>query len=54
MSKEFAPITSQEEMKKKVQEMWDNFGDTQRGGLIASMPARIKAVIAAKGGPTRY
>ena len=47
-------ITSQAEMRRVVQEMWDNFRDAQWDGLIASMPARMKAVIAAKGGPTRY
>jgi hypothetical protein len=50
----YAHITSQAEMRRVVQEMWDNFMDTQWDGLIASMPARMRAVIAAKGGPTRY
>ena len=47
-------ITSQAEMRRVVQEMWDNFTDSQWEGLIASMPARMKAVIAAKGGHTCY
>jgi len=50
----YSHITSQTEMRRVVQEMWDNFMDTKWDGLIASMPDRMKAVIAAKGGPTRY
>ena len=50
----YSHITSQAEMRRVVQEMWNNFMNTQWNGLIASMPARMKAVIAAKGGSTRY
>lgn len=50
----YSHITSQAEMQRVVLEMWKNFMDTKWDGLIASMPARMKAVIAAKGGPTRY
>ena len=49
-----AHISSQAEMRRVVQEMWDNFMDTQWDGLIVSMLTRMKAVIAAKGGLTRY
>src|SRR2546423_3173396 len=35
----YAHITWQAEMHRVVQEMWDNFMDTQWDGLIASMPA---------------
>ena len=47
-------VTSKEEMQRIVMEMWENFMDNQWDGLIASMPDRMKAVIKAKGGPTRY
>ena len=47
-------ITSQAQMRRVVEEMWNNFLDNQWDGLIESMPARIKAVIKAKGGSTRY
>ena len=51
---EYAHITSQEEMKQVVWEMWDSFGDDEFNKLIESMPDRIKAVIKAKGGVTKY
>jgi transposase len=47
-------VTSKAEMQRIVIEMWENFSDIKWDGLIASMPERIKAVIKAKGGPTRY
>jgi transposase len=50
----YVHITSQAEMQQVVQEIWDNFSDTQWDGLIASMPAHTRAVIAAKGRSTRY
>jgi transposase len=54
IAEEYAHITSQAEMKQVVQEMWDAFGDDQFNALIESMPARIEAVIKAKGGSTKY
>jgi len=50
----YTHITSKEEMQKKTIELWNNFKDTQWDGLIASMPNRIKEVLKAKGGHTRY
>jgi hypothetical protein len=50
----YSHITSQSEMQRVAQKLWDEFMDTQWDGLITSMPDRMKAVIAAKGGPTRY
>ena len=47
-------VSSQAEMRRLVLEMWNNFSDSQWDGLIASMPERMKAVIKAKGGSTRY
>ena len=54
IAKEYAHITSQAEMKRVVQEMWDSFGDDEFNHLIESMPERIEAVIKAKGGSTKY
>lgn len=50
ITRRYKHITSQKEMRRIVMEMWAEFRDTQWDGLIASM----KAVIKAKGGPTRY
>ena len=33
---------------------WDNIEESTIESLVASMPKRVKAVIAAKGGATRY
>ena len=42
------------QMKRSVKNMWDNFKDGEWDKLIESMPARMAAVIAAKGGSTKY
>jgi transposase len=47
-------VTSKAEMQRIAMEMWENFGDDKWNGIIASMPERMKAVIKAKGGHTRY
>ena len=54
ISRKHKHITSKAEMQRIVLEMWNNFDDKKWNGLIASMPDRMKAVIKAKGGPTRY
>ena len=54
ISRKYKHITSKAEMQRIVMEMWDSFDNKKWNGLIASMPERIKAVIKAKGGPTRY
>jgi len=54
ITEKYKHITSQVEMRRIVLEMWNSFSDDHWNGLIESMPQRIKAVIAAKGGPTRY
>jgi len=41
-------------MQRVVQKLWNEFMDTQWDKLITSMPDCMKAVIAAKGRPTRY
>ena len=54
ISRKYRYITSKAEMKRIVMERWSNVDDTQWNRLIASIPERIKAVIKAKGRPTRY
>lgn len=54
ITRRYKYITSQKEMRRIVMNMWAEFRDTQWDKLIASMPERIKAVIKAKGGSTRY
>lgn len=54
ISRKHRSITSKSEMRRIVMEMWNGFDDKKWNGLIESMPDRIKAVIKAKGGPTRY
>jgi transposase len=47
-------VTSKAEMQRIAMEMWENFRDDKWNGIIASIPARMKAVIKVKGGLTRY
>jgi len=54
ITKDYASVSSGKEMKKIVKDMWDNFKDGEWDKLIDSMPARMAAVIAAKGGSTKY
>jgi hypothetical protein len=39
---------------ERVQEEWEGISQETVKNLIDSMPCRIKAVIKAKGGPTKY
>lgn len=52
--KDYAQVSSAEEMKQIVRRIWDQFKDTEWDKLIASMPERMEAVIAAKGGSTGF
>lgn len=54
ISRKYRHITSKAEMQRIVMEMWNSFDDKKWNSLIESMPARIKAVIKAKGGLTKY
>ena len=54
IAKNYATISSAEEMKRIVKRMWDNFKDREWDKLIESLPERMAAVIASKGGSTRY
>ena len=54
ITRRYKHIMSQKEMRRIVLNMWAEFKDNQWDNLVASMPERIKAVIKAKGGPTRY
>jgi len=54
ITKDYVSVSSGKEMKRIVKNMWDNFKDGEWDKLIDSMPARMAAVIAAKGGSTKY
>ena len=54
IARDHATVSSTSEMKRIVKNMWDNFKDGEWDKLIESMPARMAAVIAAKGGSTKY
>ena len=54
IARDYAHITSQSEMKRVVQQIWDNYPDGLWDGLIAIMPDRIQAAIDANGGSTSY
>ena len=54
IAKDYGEVSSAAEMKKIVRDMWEQFTDTQWDKLIDSLPERMAAVIAARGGSTRY
>jgi transposase len=54
IAKEYGHITSVKAMQHVVLEIWDDFWDNRWDHLIESMPARIQAVIKARGGSTSY
>ena len=54
IARDYSHITSRAEMMRVVQELWDSYLNEKWDGLIASMPDRMQAVIAAKGGSTKY
>ena len=54
ISRDYGHITSRSELMRVVIDIWDSYGDGKWDELIASMPARMQAVIDAKGGATHY
>ena len=54
IARDYAQVSSAKEMKRIVQDMWQQFTDGQWDKLIESMPNRMEAVIAANGGSTRF
>lgn len=54
ISRDHAHITSRSELMRIVINIWDSYEDGKWDTLIASMPARMQAVIDAKGGATHY
>ena len=54
IARDYAEVSSAQEMKIIVKGIWDRFGDEEWDKLIESMPERMKAVIAARGGSTRF
>lgn len=47
-------ITSKDTLKTVLREAWDDISPEVTRNLVRSMPRRLQAVIAAKGGPTKY
>jgi len=54
IAKDHTDVSSVEEMKRIVWELWAGFADTEWDRLIESLPERMDAVIAARGGSTRF
>ena len=54
IARDYADVFSVEEMKKIVRRLWKEFTNNQWDILIDSMKERMEAVIAAKGGSTRF
>ena len=54
IARDYAQVSSAEEMKRIVREIWEQFSNDQWDKLIESMPERMEAVIAVKGGSTRF
>ena len=46
--------TSKEAMQAAIQSAWENLEACFFENLVASMPARLQAVIKAEGGPTKW
>ena len=42
------------ELKSALKEEWENLDCSHFEAVVASMPQRIKAVLEANGGPTKY
>lgn len=47
-------ITTKEDLKRRLREEWNNISTEDCKKLVTSLPARISAVIKARGGPTKY
>ena len=54
IAKDYAHISSVQEMKRIVQHLWEQFKDDEWDKLIKSMPERMRAVRKAKGGFTGF
>ena len=54
IARDYAEVSSAQEMKIIVERMWNDFEDEEWNKLIESMLERMKAVIAARGGSTRF
>ena len=50
VAKNYAEISSVQELKRIVQMLWDDYPDDKWDSLIESMPDKMRKVIAAKGG----
>lgn len=48
------PISNKNQLKTRITEAWGIISENVTNNLVDSMPRRCQAVIAAKGGPTKY
>ncbi|MCG8431897.1 MAG: hypothetical protein MJA29_12090 [Candidatus Omnitrophica bacterium] len=48
------PPKNKQELKEMLQRTWTNMDPAICEKLVLSMPKRLEAVIAARGGPTKY
>jgi len=54
IARNYAEVSSVQEMKTIVERIWNHFGDEEWDKLIESMSERMEAVIAVGGGSTRF
>ena len=54
LAKEHPFVTARKELEIIITHMWEEMTDDRFNNLIESMPHRITAVIAAKGGSIKY
>ena len=46
--------SNKEDLKTRIREIWSNIPRNMTNNLVDSIPRRLEAVIAARGGPTKY
>lgn len=54
IARNYANISSAEEMKRIAKGIWDNFKDGEWDKLIQNLPYRMTAIIAVKDGSIKY
>ena len=54
IARDYVLVSSAEKIERIVKDIQDNFRDGEWDKLIESLPARMAAVLAAKGGSTKY
>jgi transposase len=54
LAKDYAHVTSANELKHVIMQLWEECSHDEFNHLVESMPRRIQAVIKAKGGLIKY